>query len=89
MTMLEQITEAFSGISYKFNIIIGFSTGVFASALSDNLNDIILTFILGASSALGAALIKYIMNKIKRKEKDRELRSFIREQIEEYNETEQ
>lgn len=71
-----------SEISYRIYAIIGFATGTLTGAVFNHLEEIALTFIMGASSALGAVFIKFVTDKIKsEKKKQEEMREFLKEEI--------
>lgn len=67
MTFVDNMTGAISAISYRIHLIVGFNIGVIASAITDNLDKVILTFVMGASSALGAGIIKLLVDWINHK----------------------
>lgn len=63
---MNHILESASEMPYKIYITVGFLTGTLSSAIAGHLSDIVLTFLLGVSSAFGAALGKFILNYIKK-----------------------
>lgn len=71
-----------SEISYRVYGTIGFATGTLVGAVMNNLEEIALTFVMGASSALGAVFIKFVTDKMKSEKKQKEeMREFLKEEI--------
>ena len=62
-------------------MLIGFSTGTAVGIISTNLSDIGLAFLLGAASAFGAAVIKYITNKIRKHNNEESFRKWVKDEL--------
>lgn len=82
-----EMIDSISEISYKIHIIIGFGAGMFSSLVLNNIDDFLVTFLMGACGALGAGLVKLLTDWARKGVKKKALRDIIREEIEDYNES--
>lgn len=80
---MHNMIDSVSEISYKIHLIIGFGTGVLSSFLSNNFNDFLATFSLGAMGALGAGLMKLFTDWLTKKQKQKHIRDIVKEQVKE------
>lgn len=87
--LVDKMIDSAAEVSYKMYVGIGATAGVFFTAIFKNLDDIVLAFLVGAASALGAAIVKYGLDKLKNCKKKREreeardeLESLVRAELE-------
>lgn len=79
------MVESISEISYKIHMIIGFGAGMFSSLVRNNVDDFLVTFLMGACGALGAGIVKAFMDYFKKKTRKQTIRDIVREEMEEYD----
>lgn len=72
--LIDRIIDSAAEVSYKVYAGIGATAGVFFTMVFNHLDDILVAFLVGAASALGASLVKYALDKFKncKKKKERE-----------------
>lgn len=76
--------------SAKIYLLLGGSTGILTSMLENYGHDILKTFLLGASGALGGGLVKLLIDLIARKERKRlKMMEYERNHYEELKKKEQ
>lgn len=63
------IEDTINGMSYKLHLVVGASMGFISSVLTDNADQIVLTFVLGVVGALGAACVKLLVDVIRKRVK--------------------
>ena len=63
------LEDTISGLSYKFHLVIGTAIGFLTSIITDNANQLALTFLMGVAGALGAAVVKFTIDLFKRYKK--------------------
>lgn len=64
--ILHQLIDSASQITYRAYTSIGFIMGSISALITSNIVDITMSFVVGASGALGAAFIKYVIDRIKK-----------------------
>lgn len=75
MNLTDHMIDSTTELPYNLHILLGFAVGILTSAITEHLGDVFVTFLLGGSSALGAGLVKFLLERLKRikkKEKDQD-----------------
>ena len=75
--ILQHLINSASELNYREYTSIGFVMGTMSSLLTSHLLDITMAFVIGASGALGAALVKYVVDKIKKRNDVKEINENI------------
>lgn len=78
---LQHMIDSASEISYKIHMTVGFIFGIFGSSALGKIEDFLVTFLLGTTSALGAGVVKYIIDKVKENRTKVNIRDLIRREM--------
>lgn len=63
------LEDTIDGLSYKFHMVIGTAIGFLTSVITNNVDEIFLTFMLGVAGALGASFVKLMVDLVKKSNK--------------------